>query len=1043
MLNHLRFIKNASKIKNEAIAGGISAVVILLFYIVTAGFSPSNKLPSYPQPEAGIFKIDPINANLVGTLDGSWLFSEGHLVKEKSELSEEATVALMEVSLPGKWNSYRSNTLDNPSFGYGTYFSTLRIDEDDVGKIMAIKMTNIGMSNKVFINGVPVGQSGIPAESREDYTMGNVPYIITFVPDRTELYLAIQVSNFDYSPYSGIVSSIRFGVHQAVMSETQRTTAYEIIFNTSFVVVGIVYLVLFVYRRGAKYLLYFALYNFSAVIYILTHGEKLWYHLFPDFSYILFTKIQYLSAAVNLTFFLLYLLASFPILFNNRLTKIAILVSYLFYPFFLFPLSIQSLFSGPQILFFQIIMIYTVSRFVLGIVLNHAFIWFISVSALLSLFMVNEAIGIVFGTKEIGLTLIAAQLIWVMIQAFLIAIRLSITFDLVDAQAQALMKMDKQKDEFLAKTSHEFKTPLHGIINMIQLFIERQGDMLKIEDKKRLLLVIESAGRLSRLVNDLLDLSKIREGKVFIQPEWTPLKTQFQSVIEVCEFAFAGRPCEISVSSYEENLHVFVDRDRFRQVLYNIIENALNHTVSGKVEVEIGMANDEAIIGIRDFGTGISELVIDEIFKPYFQTSPDPSDSHVGLGLSIVKDLVEQLGGHIEVKSSNSGSIFILRFKAKLMAMDLVVSGTHDQTVSLQTEASAPLSLTYGEGMGRLEGSFTVLVVDDQESNRMVLEDALKEDHYRIISCADGKSAFEVIANTPHIDLVILDVMMPDYSGYEISDAIRKRYSMAELPILFITAGINMIDAERMFISGANDFLYKPFQLSELRARVKSLLSLKKAADKKAQLEIAFLNAQIKPHFLYNALNTIAAVCEDQSPEAADLIISLAKYLRGTLDFSYTQDLIPIEKEIALVSAYLKLETARFPHLKVDYAFDNIDLSALRIPPMALQVLVENAVKHGIHPSTIGERIRVCIEGDASHVTVIVEDNGIGFTEAHFNALLKKEVIENASSEESVGLINLDRRLKRMLGTPLKWYPPKMCGTRIGFEIMTKRRIES
>ena len=127
MLNHLRFIKDASKIKNEAIAGGISGVVILLFYMLTAGFTPGIELSSFPQPVPGVFEAHLGSSEAIGVLDGSWEFLDGRLVTEKSDFSEEDSKALLKVILPGKWNSYRSDQGVNPSFGYGTYFATIKL----------------------------------------------------------------------------------------------------------------------------------------------------------------------------------------------------------------------------------------------------------------------------------------------------------------------------------------------------------------------------------------------------------------------------------------------------------------------------------------------------------------------------------------------------------------------------------------------------------------------------------------------------------------------------------------------------------------------------------------------------------------------------------------------------------------------------------------------------------------------------------------------------------------------------------------------------
>lgn len=191
----------------------------------------------------------------------------------------------------------------------------------------------------------------------------------------------------------------------------------------------------------------------------------------------------------------------------------------------------------------------------------------------------------------------------------------------------------------------------------------------------------------------------------------------------------------------------------------------------------------------------------------------------------------------------------------------------------------------------------------------------------------------------------------------------------------------------------------------------------------------AFLNAQIKPHFLYNTLNTIAECCQTDPEEAEQLILYLTKYLRGTLSFENLGNSIPLKKELDLVSAYFFIERARFQNIAIEYMIDETAADCL-IPPMTLQPLVENAVKHGIRSNASDGMVRIEIKKQASLLLLRVEDNGAGMEEA-----LLKEILLKPINSMSIGLYNIHTRLLRLYGKGLTVRSSPGGGTAVCFEI--------
>lgn len=204
---------------------------------------------------------------------------------------------------------------------------------------------------------------------------------------------------------------------------------------------------------------------------------------------------------------------------------------------------------------------------------------------------------------------------------------------------------------------------------------------------------------------------------------------------------------------------------------------------------------------------------------------------------------------------------------------------------------------------------------------------------------------------------------------------------------------------------------------------------LQASLDKVMNTETAFLNAQIKPHFLYNALNVIAECCRTNPPEAEKLIVSLSKYLRGTLDFENLQGLIPLKKELDLVRAYTSIEKARFEDIRVTFEIAD-PLPEIQIPPLTIQPLVENAIKHGLRGWEGGGVVTVRAAAVEGGVCFCVKDNGTGIDEKKLGTLL-----DAPKGSASIGLYNINTRLFRLYGKGLCIQSTVNAGTSVSFEI--------
>lgn len=606
-------------------------------------------------------------------------------------------------------------------------------------------------------------------------------------------------------------------------------------------------------------------------------------------------------------------------------------------------------------------------------------------------------------------------------------------------------QLDRLKDEFLANTSHELRTPLNGIINIAESLIKGIGGPLSPEQEKNLQLVRISARRLSALVNDILDFSRIKHHDLRLHLRPVDLYSQVEIILELLKPQATLKNIQLLNRLEKDSPLVLADENRLSQILFNLVGNALRYTEEGIVTITGNLHADMMTVSVTDTGIGIPEKRIDSLFEYYEQAglSPEREYTGTGLGLPISRKLVELHGGKLEVSSMvGHGSVF--SFSLPLLKdnqrEETVTMPLHDNEAAsdedqIMTVADLFVNTTTPVDEPETQlGEFTVMVVDDEPVNIQSIINVLSLEGINVIPAANGEFALEVLQGISKPDLCMIDIMMPKMNGFELCKRIRGRFTGFEMPVIFLTARYGEDDIRAGFAAGGNDFLHKPFEEAELVARVETLLNLKKSVQKAMATEIAFLQAQIKPHFLYNALNTIAAYCETESEKAGELILSLSTYLRGSLSFDNLQDTIPLVQELELTKAYVDIEKARFPTIKIEYNIEVDDYVTL--PPLTIQPLVENAIRHGVCKKKSGGTVWINVLSDPEGTFVLVEDDGIGVEAEQ----LKKKINQGMCGKH-VGLCNIQNRLNRMYGRGLEAESQPGKGTKMKFFIPGKRRV--
>ncbi|MCE5168936.1 response regulator [Paenibacillus profundus] len=326
---------------------------------------------------------------------------------------------------------------------------------------------------------------------------------------------------------------------------------------------------------------------------------------------------------------------------------------------------------------------------------------------------------------------------------------------------------------------------------------------------------------------------------------------------------------------------------------------------------------------------------------------------------------------------------------------------------SVAAEWMLPMKVDYG-------GGARILVVEDDPVNIRVILHTLMHEKYNITVMGKGEEVLAALDGGAawNYDLVLLDVLLPTISGYDICRRLREHSNLFDLPIIMLTARNQAGDALAGFEAGANDYVLKPMDGSELRMRIRTLLSLKQAAEEHVHLEMALWQAQMNPHFIYNTLNSIASLNSEAPDQAQVLLIQFGNYLRASFRAHNRDRFIPFAKEWALVQSYLYIEQVRFSD-RLSVELDVADGLQFELPPLTLQPIVENAIRHGIMKRREGGTVAIAVRLTSEEAIITVADNGVG---------MRREVIEavlEARTRGGIGLVNTHKRLTYWYGRGL------------------------
>lgn len=974
-------------------------------------------------------------------LNGEWLFYPGELLAYGKEARQQPH----SIQVPGKWTAADFDL--GADRYYGTYRLVIRLDEP-VPDELSLRIMGISTSSAVYVNGEQVGASGQVADTKADSSMWNVPYTVHFSTTTSELDVMVHVSNYEFYR-GGITDWIKFGTRVAI----ERATDFSILMRQIFVALALFHAVyvgiLFLLGIRGKGLLQFLLLLICTIVMTLLTDDKMLYAYLTNYE-----------LAFKLNFVMLQSISILLLMFASTML-----------PEHAFPRTSQLFYLYTTV---YILLIILVPLAHLDVILRLYYVGALGMPLLIMMMMYRAVrsgeSGIIY--LLLGGTAICLNIVWSgvksanVLEMYFYPVDLTIAFFSLAAYwfksyfktneqlaraANELQLADKQKDAFLVNTSHELKNPLHGMMNMTRSVLESVDSQLSDADRAKMTLVMDVGKRMSLLLNDLLDFDRLRENSIQLQFAAVPLKPVASGVCDMLRYLTRGKAVQIVNEIADDFPRVKADENRLVQILFNLVHNAVKYTEAGTVSMHARTDGDMAVVTVKDTGIGIDSGLQQRIFRPYAQidASATAVGGGIGLGLSIVAELVHIHQGTMKVESSpGQGSTFsfTLPLAGKAEGLDtakqlsqtvqsvqsaqLVQSTNEGQIAPLFDEAAAAQlidrKVSSGDGANRLN----ILAVDDDTVNLNVLVSLLSWiDGVSVFTASNGEEALSMM-DSRSWDLIVVDVMMPRMSGYELTSIIRQSYTLFELPILLLTARNRPEDIEAGFSAGANDYVAKPVDAGELRARAMALVKMKSAVHARVDMEAAWLQAQIQPHFLFNALGAIAALSEIDIERMRQLLDAFGDYLRSSFSFQNADRVVPLSQELDLVNAYLYIEQERFQE-RLEIFKEIESIPGLYIPPLTIQPLVENAIRHGILKKTEGGRVTIRIRRIGEEAEITVADNGVGMDEAKLKSLLDSR----EEHRRGIGVLNTERRLRQLYGSGLQIHSTPGTGTRFTFRV--------
>jgi len=834
-------------------------LVIIALLLLSCSENPDNGILYHK----GSVYVNEFNlSRSVFPLDTEWEFYWGRLYTPE-DFKSGIPGAPDYIKVPGVWNGYQS--IDGIAGGDGFATYRLLVNNAPPGSY-ALKIPTMATAYRMWVNDKEVSSNGIVAEDKSMTPMQR-PGIAFFDAHGGEISILVQVSNF-MSDKGGMWASIYFGEREVLLRKRYISLTLEMMLLGSFMIMALYHFALYAFRKNNRFTLYFGLLCFVIGLRVILTGEFFLIYLFPGINWNIHVKTEIITVYAGFAFFILFLKNLYYEEFPPSVCRFYIIVSLIFS---LITISVPVKISALILPLYHLLLI---TGFIISIVYlkkavkngKEGAVYILWGSLIIILVVMNDILD---SNKLINTVYLFPYglLFFIFFQSVILArifsdsfsrvedlsLKLGVLYNRIDEDNKnleikidertaeladankKLREIDRAKTDFFANISHELRTPLTILLAPVE-------DALKGENISRVTLeMMQRNGRnLQSLINDFLEISRITSGNLILNVSKIDINELVKTYCMEMKPLSAMKGVTLTCKMNPYPLYIYADRNRLAGIISNFFSNSFKFTEPGGIiEISGEAADGFAVVNFSDTGCGISHENMGRIFDRFYQGDSGSTGRYegIGIGLSIVKQLVELHGGSVEVESrhigqypDNHGTVFKIKIplgKVHFAERDDVRFKEyygHERTsvrgidLPYQADDQGNVSL--------LEDAPTILVVEDNADLRFLLVSMLR-DYYRIYEASNGAEALKQLDVNEEIDLILSDIMMPQMDGYELLRRIRGDERFEMIPVVFLTARVDDFMKTEVLKPGGADYITKPFNSDDLRLRIENQLEHK------------------------------------------------------------------------------------------------------------------------------------------------------------------------------------------------------------------------